>query len=169
VLECGAFFGYSTVVLASVADHVHSVDWHHGDKDAGPYETLQDYMANLSRYGIADRVTAHVGRFEDVLPMLRAHSFDGCFLDGQHDRASVDRDLELVRRLMRRPSWIAVHDYGLFDVQPAVDAFIRDSGYRVEGVTDTLAVLRSVHPARTIARKLPRPIKRGIKLALRMS
>jgi hypothetical protein len=167
VLECGAFYGYSTVVLASVAAHVHSVDWHHGDKDAGAYETLQDYMANLTRYDVADRVTAHVGRFEQILPMLRASSFDGCFLDGQHDRASVDRDLEMVRRLMRRPSWIAVHDYGLFDVKPALDDFVRGHGYRYEGVIETLAVVRSVHPARTVARRLPPPIKRGIKLALR--
>jgi hypothetical protein len=164
VLECGAFYGFSTVVLAQVALVVHSVDWHHGDEQAGRVETLPDYLTNLKRYGVADRVVTHMGRFEDVLPSLRPGSFDGCFLDGQHDRASLDRDLRLIHPLIRRRGWIAVHDYGLFDVTPAVEAFVAWSRYEVDSVAESLAVLRPrVHPARKAAARLPEPVKRPLR------
>jgi Methyltransferase domain len=165
VLECGAFYGFSTIVLAQVARAVHSVDWHHGDEQAGQVETLPDYLANLERYGVADRVVTHIGRFEDVLPHLRLSNFDGCFLDGQHDRASLDRDLRLVHPLIKRRSWIAVHDYGLFDVAPALHAFEDWSGYELDDVAESLAVLRPrVHPARkAVSRLLPEPVKRPFR------
>ena len=168
VLECGAWLGYSTIVLAQTAVEVHSVDWHHGDEQSGFLDTLPGYLSNLERYGVDRHVVTHVGRFEQVLPKLNARTFDGCFLDGKHDRESVDRDFRMLHRLMRRPAWIAVHDHGLFDVQPAVEAFLGWSGYRLETVVATLAVLRrGRHPARHAAAfVLPTPVKRALKRAL---
>jgi hypothetical protein len=128
-------------------------------------DTLPDYLANLKRYGVAGRVVTHMGRFEDVLPRLRPGIFDGCFVDGQHDRASLDRDLRLVHPLIKRRGWIAVHDYGLFEVAPALDAFVEWSGYELDGVAESLAVLRPrVHPARkAVSRLLPEPVKRPLR------
>lgn len=156
VLECGAWWGYSTIALAQTAARVHSVDWHRGDEHAGHIETLSDYLANLARYDVRDRITVHVGRFEEVLPMLRGRAFEGCFLDGQHDRASVERDLRMIRPLIRRGGWIALHDYGLFEVEPATTEFTAGSEFQLERVVDTLAVLRSeVQLWRRAARRLP--------------
>lgn len=170
VLECGAFYGACTVALAKVAGAVHSVDWHHGDEQAGKVETLSTYIENLRRYGVEDRVVTHVGRFEDVLPRLRPGTFDGCFLDGFHDRASVERDLRLICRLVRRPGWIAAHDYGLFGVEPAVSEFLATSRYQLESVTETLAVLRVPPPAwRRAARRLPAPAKRAARRLTRLA
>lgn len=120
VLELGAHLGYSTVALAQVARRVHSVDWHRGDSMAGHADSLEAYFANLRRH-IATNVVTHVGRFEDVLPLFRDRAFDGCFIDGEHDRASVERDTNLAQRLVRPDGWVAWHDYGRFEVAEVVD------------------------------------------------
>lgn len=114
VLEMGAHFGYSTVVLASVAEHVISVDWHAGDVHAGQSNSEPEFRANLWRYGVTDRVRVEVGRFEDVLPRLAAEGVvtDGAFIDAQHDSDSVRRDLALALRIVKPGGWIAFHDYG---------------------------------------------------------
>ena len=98
VLELGAWLGFSTVVLAQAARRVTSVDWHQGDASLtvmgrADQDTWAAYRENLARYGVAAKVDARRGRFEDVLPALRKQGalFDGVFLDAQHDAASVAR------------------------------------------------------------------------------
>lgn len=112
VLEMGAFYGHSTVVLASVADLVVSVDWHQGDSHAGDYRTEDEYRRNLTRYGVANRVLAVTARFEDVLPKLGKSQFDGLFLDAHHTAESVSADLDLALPLLERGAFVAFHDYG---------------------------------------------------------
>ncbi len=152
VLELGAWFGFSTVVLAQAARRVTSVDWHRGDagtadwdRDAGLGEagTWDAYRGNLARYGVAAKVDARRGRFEDVLPALAREGrlFDGVFLDAQHDAAAVAADLTLVLPLVRPGGWVAFHDYGRgeatghpgWGVTEVADAF------GVAGVTGHLA------------------------------
>lgn len=114
VLELGAYHGYSTVVLASVAEQVVSVDWHQGDGHAGEGDTWEIFMSNLRRYGVADRVKPVRERFEVALPELLnfGWQFDGAFLDGHHSEESVTRDLDLTVPLVKPGGWIAFHDYG---------------------------------------------------------
>jgi len=114
VLEMGAWFGFSTVVIASVAERVISVDWHQGDNDAGHMDTWDLWNANLARYGVGERVTAVRERFEDALPRLEADGVlvDGCFLDAQHDEEAVERDVGLALPLLRPGGWLGFHDYG---------------------------------------------------------
>lgn len=128
VLECGSWFGFSTVVMARVAEHVDAVDWHHGDPHAGQQDTEEVFRQNLVRYGVSDRVTVHVGRFEDVLPRL-AGRWDVVFLDGMHDAVSVARDLALVEPLVRR--YLLLHDYDVpvswgFEVRETADAWLAE-------------------------------------------
>lgn len=165
VLECGAWSGFSTIVLAQAAVTVHSVDWHRGDQHAGVAYSLPEYAANLARYGLGDRIIIHVGRFEDVLPTLRPRSFNGCFLDGQHDRASVARDLRLIEPLLHPPAWLAVHDFGLFEVEPAVREFVASSRFQIDTIIETLVVLRlPAHPLRRLAvHLLPGSVTRAIR------
>jgi len=125
VLELGAQYGASTIALAGTARRVHSVDWHAGDSMAGHMNSLEAYFANLRRANVTNVVT-HVGRFEDVLPLYRDGSFDGSFLDGEHDRASVERDTELAMRLVRRGGFFAWHDYGRFEVAGVVGRVVGD-------------------------------------------
>ena len=119
VLELGAWYGFSTVVLAQAARKVTSVDWHQGDGSLTAMgradgDTWAQYQSNLARYGVAARVDARRGRFEVVLPALKAQGalFDGVFLDAQHDAAAVQADLDLVLPLIRPGGWVAFHDYG---------------------------------------------------------
>lgn len=136
VLELGAHYGFSTVVLAAVSKELHSVDWHKGDSHAGHADSLLTYRDNLRRYGVEDKVITHVGRFGDVLTPFRDHYFDGCFVDGEHDFDSVVADGRLAWRLVRPGGWVAFHDYGRFGVKRAVDSLARP-----DRVVDTLAVL----------------------------
>ena len=114
VLELGAHYGFSTIVLASVADHVWSVDWHQGDIHAGLADSWAVYSSNIVRYGMEDRVTICHGRFEDEVPLLAGEgvTVDGAFIDGQHDVASVERDTALALTLIRPGGFISWHDYG---------------------------------------------------------
>ena len=134
VLELGSHLGYSTIVLARTAALVHSVDWHRGDPDAGLEPTLMPFFGNILKYGVADKVVAHIGRFEDILPTFGEAVFDGCFLDGSHDFKAVVADTAEALRVVRVGGWLAWHDWGRFDVTQA----IRSMGLGVE-VTDHLA------------------------------
>ena len=140
VLELGAQYGFSTVVLAQAARRVTSVDWHQGDESitamgGGSGDTWEAYRANLRRYGVASKVDARRGRFEDVLPALARQGtlFDGCFLDAQHDAAAVQADLDLVLPLLRPGAWIAFHDYGRSDATG-------HPGFGVTGVADAFGI-----------------------------
>ena len=135
VLELGAFLGFSTVVLASVAKRVWSVDWHGGDAHAGAADTWAGYTANLAAYGVEDRVEACHGRFEDEVPKLAAAGVvvDGAFIDGQHDEESVRRDLALALTLVRPGGFIAWHDYGR-------DASTGHPGFAITPVADEFGV-----------------------------
>lgn len=138
VLELGAFYGFSTVVLASVAERVTSVDWHQGDDMAGLIDTWGVFMANLNRFGVAERVQVVRGRFEDELPIMaeRRLLFDGCFLDAHHSEESVRADLALALPLVRPGGFMAFHDYGRseltgnpgFGVTQAADDLVGISG-----------------------------------------
>jgi len=142
VLELGAFYGYSTVVMASVAAKVYSIDWHMSDEHAGDYQTWDGYKANLVGYKVDGRVVAIRGRFEEEVPRLAANGVrvDGAFLDGHHSEESVTRDLGLALMLVKPGGWIAFHDYGRseatghpgFRITPVADKF---------GVTDVIGSL----------------------------
>ena len=139
VLELGAQYGFSTVVLAQAARRVTSVDWHQGDASietisgAECADTWDAYRQNLARYGVAGKVDARRGRFSDVLPALQKQGmlFDGVFIDAQHDAAAVAADLALALPLVRPGGWVAFHDYGRseatghpgFGVTEVADAF----------------------------------------------
>lgn len=149
VLELGAWQGFSTVCLAQSAEFVLSVDWHQGDEHAGHGSTLVPYLQNLQRYGLigADRVAVHIGRFEHICSLLADRTFDGVFVDGLHDYASVRRDADQAKRLARE--WVAFHDYGVeassagglgFGVERAVGEVF---GEPTE-IVDTLAIIRLV-------------------------
>jgi Methyltransferase domain len=124
VLELGAGYGYSTQELSSVAARVWSVDWHHGDPQAGEGDTLAGYLGRVRLAQLSGRVISVVGRFDSVLPLLQPASFGLIFHDGYHERAAVEADLRMARPLLSWAGAIAVHDYGLFDVEPATQSVL---------------------------------------------
>lgn len=135
VLEIGAAFGYSTVVLAQVAQHVTSIDPHLVHNS---YGTL---MANVGMYGLAERVQVIRQYSIAALAELIAEGrrYDLVFIDGDHTAAGVATDIECALKLVRPGGHIAVHDVTETcccpDVGPTVDRML--PGYEL---VDTMAV-----------------------------
>lgn len=120
VLELGALHGYSTLNLAATAQEVWSVDWHFGDAQSKFSDTLDSWARNTTEVRRLGRVVALVGRFEQVLTLLRRESFGGVFHDGAHDERSVAFDLELALPLLAADGWFAAHDWGVYGVTDAL-------------------------------------------------
>ena len=124
VLEVGSWLGCSAIAMAmNGANIVHSIDWHEGDPHTGKNETLPQFWENVQRYNVRDKVVVHVGKSEDILPVLRDDMFDFIFIDAYHTYESCMKDIELSLPLLRRDGILAVHDYGVteFVVTQAVD------------------------------------------------
>jgi predicted O-methyltransferase YrrM len=148
ILEIGAFLGGSTIVLASVARQVWSVDTHMLGQfttskalppilggGTGDPDTLARFRDNLKRYGVAERVVILVGYSADVLPLLRDGSFDAAFVDGGHDEANVRADAREALRLVRTGGPICFHDVEM----PSVAAALAD--LPVARIEEALAVV----------------------------
>jgi len=115
VLEIGARVGASTVAMAKVAEVVHSVDWHLGDKwhDAvgGQGDTLGAFWATVNFHQLREKVIPMVGKSTDILPTLGDRQYDFVFIDGDHSYEGVRYDLEQALRLVKPGGTIALHDY----------------------------------------------------------
>lgn len=135
VLEIGTYCGLSTLHMAKTAKRIHTVDWHHGDRDIGRTDTAPEFLANLKRSGQEAIVIAHVGKFQDVLPLFKDGSFEMVFIDGAHDEASVAHDtLHAVRLATKIIAW---HDWNLGTVrEPAQRIAGNEKPYHL---LDTLA------------------------------
>jgi predicted O-methyltransferase YrrM len=160
VLEVGSFLGRSTIALASTAEVVHSVDFHppHPPLDI-PDSTLPAFMANIERYGVRHNIVVHVGLSQDILPALRVGWFDLVFIDGEHQREPVERDIADVLPHLKDGAMLAFHDYGVpgvqhaggwddFHVTEVVDE-LADARRTAVDVTDSLAVVQLLARARS--------------------
>ncbi len=143
VVEVGSYFGLSTVSMARTAAHVVSIDTHDGRGTASPQNTGAAFAANLARYGVADRVSVLIGTVEtEVLDSFAP--FNLAFIDGGHDRESVEADIRGVLPHMAPDGLIAFHDYAS-GVDPDVTAVVDElvaSGGEILSVTDSLAVVK---------------------------
>lgn len=142
VLEVGSYRGFGAVLMALAgARRVWAVDWHRGDADLGPRDTLCSWWTNVRRHQVEDQVVGLVGRSEEVLPLLRPQSFDLAFIDAGHDLEAVRQDIRLTLPLMRSGATLAFHDYCPTwpGVVRAVDELREQRGLSM-GLTGSLAV-----------------------------
>lgn len=126
VLEIGAWLGFSTVLMAQVAQHVVSVDWHREDADhAGGIKdrpvTLGPYIDNLCDYGVLDKVTPIVGDSIWALGLLAYDYFDMAFVDGGHSYEMAFNDGLLAAAKVCEGGIVCFHDYDSEGVKRAVD------------------------------------------------
>lgn len=141
VLEVGSSCGFSTIVMALVADHVDAVDPHPEIPELTS-GTLASLMVAAEEHGVTDKIAVIQGMSYTALPDLEAHSYDLIFVDADHDGAAVTADAALVRRLVKPGGYLAFHDYGedcCPGVAQAVDRVLGPGGK----VTDTLWVRRA--------------------------
>lgn len=143
VLEIGSYEGRSTVCIAQTAAAVECIDPFDGRGTPDQRDTLACFCANVQTYGLTGKVRLHIGTTEDVTAQVEA-GFDLAFIDGAHDFASVQEDINAALRLLAPAGLLAFHDYrrpGDLGVTMAVDALLK-SGATLLEVTDTLAVVR---------------------------
>jgi predicted O-methyltransferase YrrM len=115
VLEIGTYTGYSTICLAR------------GLKPGGELHTIEsnDELHEMSsRYidlaGVADRVTQHTGRAQDIIPTLEC-IFDLVFIDG--DKREYCEYYDLVLDRVRKGGFIIADNVlwgGKIDTEEAV-------------------------------------------------
>lgn len=139
VLEVGSQYGYSTVLMAAVAESVHAVDWHRGDAIVGHRPSLPELWANLAAFRVMDKVILHVGATEAVLPYLREGSFGFAFHDAFHSTEAVRADVALLLPLLEPGALLAFHDYGRYGVAEAVDGL----GLERVSLTESLVVMQA--------------------------
>lgn len=108
VLEVGAWFGYSTVLMARAGALVYSIDPHTELDD-----TWETFNANLEEFGVRERVTVDRDYSSKVLPRLErlGARFGAAFIDGDHSFETCSLDIRHARRLVRPGGVIACHDY----------------------------------------------------------
>lgn len=142
VLEVGADFGFSTIVLARVAQQLHSVDWFRGDPHAGHKDTFVEFWQNLQRHGVREKVIVHIGDAAVVVPQLPDALFDMAFIDAFHEEDAVYADAMRVLPKMKPRAVIAFHDWGVphFGVTQAVERFCSEMDATMDSVR-TLAVV----------------------------
>lgn len=122
VLELGSWVGLSTITMARTAKHLYACDWHCGDAEMGGENSLKEFILNLKRYREQIcTVNLLLGRFEDILPVLKAESFDLVYVDGAHDLVSVRRDTDFARTLVKADGVIVWHDGDRESVRSAVE------------------------------------------------
>ena len=98
ILEIGTYTGYSAICLAR------------GLKSGGQLHTIEvnDELSEMStRYftlaGVADRVTLHTGRAQDIIPTM-PYTFDLVFIDG--DKREYSEYYDLVFEKVRKGGFI---------------------------------------------------------------
>jgi predicted O-methyltransferase YrrM len=133
VLEIGSAYGYSTCALALVAKSVVAIDPHftHGSEGA--------LNANLTAYGVREKVDIRVGYSQSVLPELAFYRFDLVWIDGDHTAQVVEHDVTWAIKLLKPGGYLACHDYDEVTcpgVRHALDKLFGGPGT----LTDTLAV-----------------------------
>lgn len=149
VLEVGSYKGRSTIWMARVAQSVFAVDTWDGRCTPTPQDTLPEFLANLQKYNVADKVTAGGGTLAMVRKGQTQHPtlgefenpdfgpFDLIFIDGDHSEEGVKADIEESLSLLAPGGLMAFHDYARPTdpgVQAAVDelVFIKQSASIVD-------------------------------------
>lgn len=76
IVEVGTALGYTALCMAEAAP-LAQIDTVDIDK-----EHIDLAIAHFASYGVADRISAHWGDADDVLPSLSAGTYDMAFFDG---------------------------------------------------------------------------------------
>jgi SAM-dependent methyltransferase len=144
VLEIGSFHGLSTICMAQAAAKVVCIDPCDGRATPRVGDTEDAFLANVTRFGVAGKVRLYVGTTEEIAPTLEDKSFDLVFIDGDHSRAAVKRDIAEALRLLAPGGLLAFHDYNSRqdpDVTVAVNQLLT-AGAELVSETDSLAVVK---------------------------
>ena len=91
--------------MAQTALKVTSVDPHDGRGTDEPRYTLTEFLKNLEKHGVADKVESFTSIDEAT------DKYEFIFIDGAHDYESVTQDIEDAMNRLSEGGIIAFHDY----------------------------------------------------------
>ena len=153
VLEIGSYCGRSTVCLGQTASHVHAVDTFDGRGTPHQRATYQEFLDNLTRYGVLNKVSIHACESKH-LNLKRA--IDLAFIDSSHDYNSVKTDIAVALGVLKPDGFLAFHDYrtypgehdGRWDpgVTQAVDEMIAMGGTLVSRAGSVALIRPGIAP-----------------------
>lgn len=161
VLEIGSFCGKSAICMAQVAESVDCIDPFDGRATAEPGDTLPEFLANTSRYGVGEKVSPHRGTTADIAGTLEG-SYGLVFVDGDHSFGAVMADIRAAEKLLAPGGLIAFHDYRRPcdpEVTTAVDAYLSE-GAALLDLVGTVATVRPVRRLPEGAARIPRKVER---------
>jgi hypothetical protein len=154
VLEIGSYCGKSTLWMARRARKVHCVDTWDGRGTPDRRPTLGLFNGFMREYGLADKILTYTCDTLGALPydvsLPPPGSCDMAFIDGAHDRSSVECDITVASSCLKTGGVLAFHDYHSAahpDVTKVVDELLHN-GYEPVGSAGSVIVLRRKAPAR---------------------
>jgi MMP 1-O-methyltransferase len=113
IVEIGSWKGRSTTWLASgarLAGHrVYAIDPHRHSREYPEADTLDEFLGNLARNGLADVVEPLVMTSEEAAARITA-PVELLFIDGDHSYAAVRRDAELWLPRLIEGGTVMFHD-----------------------------------------------------------
>ena len=153
-VEIGSFAGKSTVAIAAAADHVVSIDPHHGnpemqqgrecfipeayDEADGVVDSLPLLRRTLRRAGVADKVTCIAALSGEVAKWWAA-PIDFLFIDGDHGDGVKD-DYRNWSPFLADGAVLAFHDTDVPAVAGAVSMAVADGWTLADQVGGCLRV-----------------------------
>lgn len=115
IVEIGSWKGRSTVWLAAGARRagrrVYAIDPHCGSREDPDANTLQEFMANIRRAGVADVVEPLVMTSADAADRIR-DDVELLFIDGDHSLEGAERDAQLWLPRLVPGGVLMMHDVG---------------------------------------------------------
>lgn len=115
VLEIGTWYGYSAIAMALAGAHVITVDPHTELGSPGPgLTTWEPFQNHLASSGVADRIT--VARmnsdqyFGELAKAPPGPTLPMAFIDGDHNREQVARDIANAHQALMLDGKLVLHD-----------------------------------------------------------
>jgi hypothetical protein len=149
VLEIGSYCGLSTIWALRAAAKVSCVDTFDGRGTPFPEDTFNEFCGNLERWCPDKCTSEHLVIYRNEVAYTlsklaeKGIKYDLVFIDGAHDRESVERDAEASLKVLKPDGLLAFHDFGS-EAHPAVTEVVRgllDKGAELLAVSGILAVI----------------------------
>ena len=124
MIEIGSHMGESTMLFASTQlfSEVHALEPFDGDEEFNYlFDYEWDYIESEFRTNTRihkDIITLHKGYSWELVDKFEDNSMDLIYIDGQHTKQDVTRDLKLYLPKLKKGGIIAGHDY--HEVWPGV-------------------------------------------------
>lgn len=129
VVEIGCDYGRSSSLILQVAAAkgfrtIHVDPWHDLPDRAKQWMELTCETMNYHPFILLRMTTEEAEETIYYLTYLAPRGIDLAFIDGSHDQAVVERDLQIVGSRVKHGGFLTAHDYPSAGVSEAIDAYV---------------------------------------------